>query len=405
MIDPTTRSVSDINHTVVAAASSTSSSRARQFLSTCNCPSSASAYGSYSELVQDPSVDIIYVATPHSHHYQNTMLCLLAGKNVLCEKAFTVNAAQARKLVETAREKKLFLMEAVWTRFFPLSIQIRKMIEEGEVGAVHRVIADLSFGQDVENTWGKDGAKHRMVNPDLAGGAMLDRMFVIRSTELSVTLRTAPPYCFLILFYANTETQPVGIYPLTWCFQTLYHTVPAPSRKTPSVVSLVEKYETGADEKTSILLSFPAAPGGSHTAHGIALTSFRIATDPDGFNTAKPAIRIQGTKGEIQVDGPAFRPTRYRWIPKEEGTDPQVVREGRNEGVREVEVGIPGHGMFWEADECARCVRDVSWIPSYLSVFYAFFLLFWGGLVVSHGAVWVRKVEYVLLYNASMNRV
>lgn len=175
MIDPSTRSVSDVKHTVTAAASSSSSSRAKQFLETCKCPSSAAAYGSYEDLVKDPNVDIVYVATPHSHHYQNTMLCLLAGKHVLCEKAFTVNAAQAKKLVETAKEKKLFLMEAVWTRFFPLSIQIRKMIEDGELGAVHRVIADLSFGQDVENTWGADGAKHRMVNPDLAGGALLDR--------------------------------------------------------------------------------------------------------------------------------------------------------------------------------------------------------------------------------------
>lgn len=187
MIDPTTRSVTDITHTVTAAASSSSSSRARQFLQKCHCPSSASAYGSYEELVRDPNVDIIYVATPHSHHYQNTMLCLLGGKNALCEKAFTVNAKQARKLVETAKEKKLFLMEAVWTRFFPLSIQIRNMIEGGEVGAVHRVIADLSFGQDVENTWGADGAGHRMVNMDLAGGALLDCMFVTILDSLSLT--------------------------------------------------------------------------------------------------------------------------------------------------------------------------------------------------------------------------
>ena len=103
------------------------------------------------------------------------MLCLLNGKHVLCEKAFTVNAAQAKKLVQTAKEKKLFLMEAVWTRFFPLSVQIRKLIKDGELGAIHRVIADLSFGQDVENTWGADGAKNRMVNMNLAGGAMLDR--------------------------------------------------------------------------------------------------------------------------------------------------------------------------------------------------------------------------------------
>ncbi|CAF9924162.1 hypothetical protein IMSHALPRED_006128 [Imshaugia aleurites] len=323
MIDPSTRSVSDIKHTVTAAASSSSSSRAKHFLETCKCPPSASAYGSYEELVKDPNVDIIYVATPHSHHYQNTMLCLLAGKNVLCEKAFTVNATQAKRLVETAKEKKLFLMEAVWTRFFPLSLQIRKMIENGDLGAVHRVIADLSFGQDVEKTWGADGAKHRMVNPDLAGGAMLD----------------------------------LGVYPLTWCFQTLYHTVPTTLRKPPSVLAAVEKYTTGADENTSILLTFPSAPGGK-PAHGVALTSFRVATDPDGFNTARPAIRIQGTKGEIQVDGPAFRPTHYRFIPAADDRDPQVVKAGRNEEVREVECEIPGQGMFWEADECGRCIRD-----------------------------------------------
>jgi dihydrodiol dehydrogenase / D-xylose 1-dehydrogenase (NADP) len=98
-------------------------------------PSSAKAYGSYEELVADKDVDIIYVATPHSHHYQNAMLALEAGKNVLCEKAFTVNAAQAKKLVEKAKEKNLFLMEAVWTRYFPLSIYVRDVITSGKVYA------------------------------------------------------------------------------------------------------------------------------------------------------------------------------------------------------------------------------------------------------------------------------
>lgn len=324
MIDPSTRNVSDLKHKVVAAASSSSSSRAKQFLEACKCPSSAAAYGSYEELVMDKNVDIIYVATPHSHHFQNAMLCLLNGKHVLCEKALTVNAAQARTLFGVAKERNLFLMEAVWTRFFPLSIQIRKMIESGELGAIHRVIADLSFGQDVENTWGADGARHRMVNMDLAGGALLD----------------------------------LGIYPLTWCFQTIYHTVPAALRKAPTIVSSVVKYATGADEKTSMLLTFPSAPGGNHVAHGIALTNFRVATDPDGHYTSGPAIRIQGTKGEVQVSGPAFRPEHYRFIPAEEDIDAQRVRPGKNEKVREFDYPIPGQGMFWEADECARCLRD-----------------------------------------------
>lgn len=148
MLDPSSRDVSDVKHIVVAAASSSSVDRAKQFLADCSCPSDAKAYGSYPELVKDPNVDIVYVATPHSHHYQNTMLCLLAGKHVLCEKAFTTNAAQAKKIIETAKEKKLFLMEAVWTRFFPMSIHIRKMIQDGELGDVHRVIADnVRFSQ------------------------------------------------------------------------------------------------------------------------------------------------------------------------------------------------------------------------------------------------------------------
>lgn len=111
--NPETRGVNDIEHKVVAAASSSSSKRAEEFLKEVRAAEGAKAYGSYKELVQDPNVDIIYVATPHSHHYQNVRLCLEAGKNVLCEKAFTTNAAQLEVLIKIAKEKNLFLMEAV----------------------------------------------------------------------------------------------------------------------------------------------------------------------------------------------------------------------------------------------------------------------------------------------------
>ncbi|KAL8950167.1 MAG: hypothetical protein Q9222_003795, partial [Ikaeria aurantiellina] len=171
ILDPSTRDVSDVKHEVKAVASSSSIDRAKKFLQECKVPEGAAAYGSYDELVKDKNVDIIYVATPHSHHYQNVMLCFEHGKHVLCEKAFTVNAAQTKKLVEVAKAKNLFLMEAVWTRFFPLSIQIRKFIEDGNLGAVHRVIADTSFGDDIEK---KYGTSHRMVNMELAGGCLLD---------------------------------------------------------------------------------------------------------------------------------------------------------------------------------------------------------------------------------------
>ncbi len=113
IVNPETRDRRDIEHVVVAAASSSSVDSAKAYLKEVQAPQSAKAYGSYKELVADKNVDIIYIATPHSHHYQNAMLCLEAGKNVLCEKSLTSNAAQAEALIKKAKEKNLFLMEAV----------------------------------------------------------------------------------------------------------------------------------------------------------------------------------------------------------------------------------------------------------------------------------------------------
>ncbi len=228
MLDPSSRDVSDIKHTVVAAASSSSAERAQKFLQECNCPSDAAAYGSYTELVNDQNVDIVYIATPHSHHYQNAMLCLEAGKHVLCEKSFTVNAAQTKKLVETAKAKKLFLMEAVWTRYFPLSIQVRKLITDGVIGDVHRVIADLSFGDNVEEKW---GTEHRMVNMNLAGGALLDRR---PSHQLSGT-RDINITCSRHLRYnlglPNPLPYPTRVRPQTSKSRQLYDQIPLHRRR------------------------------------------------------------------------------------------------------------------------------------------------------------------------------
>lgn len=256
LVNPEYRDVKDVAHKVVAAASSSSVDRAKQFLKTVKAPEAAKAYGSYKELVADKDVDIVYIATPHSHHYQNAMLCLEAGKNVLCEKAFTVNAAQTKALVEKAKEKNLFLMEAVWTRYFPLSIYVRETITSGRLGKVHRSSADLSMSMNPEKTFPDT---HRMVNLELAGGALLD----------------------------------LGIYALTWVFQTLYHTQPAESRKAPSVVSSMKKYHTGADVQTTMLLTFPRSEDVGADAHGVATAGMRTAADPDDKGTAGPAIRVQ----------------------------------------------------------------------------------------------------------------
>lgn len=178
LLDPSTRNVNDVHHVVQAAASSTSADRAKAFLKEVGAPD-GKAYGSYKELVNDPDVDIVYVATPHSHHYQNTRLCLEAGKPVLLEKAFTTNAEQGKSLIDLARQKGLFLMEAQWTRYFPLAVNIRKMVTDGTLGDIRRMFADNAFGEDVEK---KFDVKHRIVNKDLAGGALLDRTYLLYTT-------------------------------------------------------------------------------------------------------------------------------------------------------------------------------------------------------------------------------
>jgi predicted dehydrogenase len=125
------------------------------------------AYGSYEALVRASDVDLVYVGTPHPLHYENVRMALEAGKGVLCEKAFTVNRRQAEELVALARAKKLFLMEAMWTRFLPALAEVRRIVASGEIGAVHQVNAELGFKAAV-------GPEHRLLNPELGGGALLD---------------------------------------------------------------------------------------------------------------------------------------------------------------------------------------------------------------------------------------
>lgn len=127
----------------------------------------ARAYDSYEALVSDPEIDAVYVATPHRFHYENAMLCLDADKPVLCEKPLTVNAGQARELVEKARAKGLFLMEGLWTRYFPIYHQVRQWLDKGEIGQVRLLTS--TFGVRVPRD-----LEDRLLNPDLAGGALLD---------------------------------------------------------------------------------------------------------------------------------------------------------------------------------------------------------------------------------------
>ena len=123
------------------------------------------AYGSYEEMLSDENVDLVYIATPHSHHLEHGKLCISYGKPVLCEKSFTANAAQARELLDYAAEKKVFITEAIWTRYMPSRKMIDDIIASGELGEIKMISANLGY----ELT-----DKERMLRPELAGGALLD---------------------------------------------------------------------------------------------------------------------------------------------------------------------------------------------------------------------------------------
>lgn len=122
-------------------------------------------YGSYEELVADPKVDLVYVATPHSRHYEDMKLCIAAGKNVLCEKSFTLNAVQAADIKRLAKEAGVYVAEAIWTRYQPSRKLINDTIASGIIGEVKTLTANLSYAMM---------NKERIWNPELAGGALLD---------------------------------------------------------------------------------------------------------------------------------------------------------------------------------------------------------------------------------------
>lgn len=146
----------------VYAIASRSIQKAESFAKEYNIPK---AYGNYAEMVTDPQVDLVYIATPHSHHFEHSMLALENGKPVLVEKAFTANGSQAERLIQTAKDKGLFITEAIWTRYMPLSHKVKEIMESGIIGEPRIITATLCYM--MEN-------KERIVRADLCGGALLD---------------------------------------------------------------------------------------------------------------------------------------------------------------------------------------------------------------------------------------
>ncbi|XP_016141204.1 trans-1,2-dihydrobenzene-1,2-diol dehydrogenase [Sinocyclocheilus grahami] len=155
------KTLSHEDHQIVAVAAR-SLERAEKFAKTHGIPK---AYGTYQELVKDPNIDVLYIGVLHTHHLQVGLLFLNAGKNVLCEKPFAMNLREVRQLISAARENNVFLMEAVWTRFFPVSLEIGRLLSRGDVGEVKVVRAD--FGVPLTHV-------QRAVQKELGGGALLD---------------------------------------------------------------------------------------------------------------------------------------------------------------------------------------------------------------------------------------
>ncbi|KPK96842.1 MAG: dehydrogenase [Planctomycetes bacterium SM23_65] len=200
---------------------------------------------SYEALANDPDVDVVYISTPHSLHHDNTILCLEAGKHVLCEKPFAINVRQGDEMIRVAREKKLFLMDAVWSRFQPAHMKLRELVGEGAIGEVRMVHSDFGF-----RTGGVD-PKQRLFNPELGGGALLD--VGVYNVQLASML-FGPP------------TQ---------------------------VKALAHLGETGVDEQAAVILA--------HKDGRLAVSSTAIRT-----KTMHEAI-VYGTKGWITIDPPWWR--------------------------------------------------------------------------------------------------
>ena len=204
------------------------------------------AFGSYQELVEHPEVDVIYVASPHAQHHEHTLLCLNHGKAVLCEKAFAINSRQATEMVELARRKNIFLMEALWSRFLPHYLKVREMISEGMIGEVKGVLANFGFKPT-------DPVPDRLFNPALGGGALLD----------------------------------IGIYPVFFAQSIL--------GKPDKILASMDIASTGVDEQCSMIFQYK----NGQTASLFSSLSSNLETDADIF----------GTKGRIRLTSRFYEPS------------------------------------------------------------------------------------------------
>jgi len=234
-------------------------------------------FASYEELVADADVDAVYVSTPHPMHHSAALLAIRAGKAVLVEKPFTINAGEARELVAEARSRGTFLMEAMWTRFLPHVVKIRELLAQGRLGDVRSVLAD--HGQ-----WFTKDAEHRLFAPALGGGALLD----------------------------------LGIYPISFASMIF-------GRPT-KITAVSDQAFTGVDAQTSVLLQYGAGQ------QAVLFTS---------LETRSPNwAAINGTDARIEIDGVFYAPSNFRVVHRDGGVERfNVPHDGQGLRHQAAEVG------------------------------------------------------------------
>jgi predicted dehydrogenase len=262
------RDLTFLNNHIVAAVGSRTQEKAEEFaIEFPGC----TAHGSYEKLVTNPEIDAIYVATPHPMHLTNTILALKAGKPVLCEKPFSINASQARAMVEASIENNVALLEAMWMRFLPHIHQVRKIITSGVLGDIISVTAD--HGQRLA-----DQGIARLVEPSLAGGALLD----------------------------------LGIYPVSFA-----HMVLGVPEKVQASAVMTDK---GVDASTSILFTYASGAQAILTTTMIAQTPCRAV--------------VSGVNGWLEIDRTFYNPTTMR-VHLYDGTTTEYPSNYQGHGLRE----------------------------------------------------------------------
>jgi len=259
----------------------------------------AKAYGSYEELVTDPNVDVVYVGTIHTLHLPHTKMALLAGKPVICEKPLAVNQREAEEMIDLARSKGLFLMEAMWTRFFPIYRKLREILEGKDIGIPRCVQADFGFV-------GPTDPKHRLLDPTLAGGAMLDIGIYLVQLATMIFGNVEPEMkCTAILSNENVDQE--GSLSLTW------------------------------KDKGSASLLFTLR-----------------ATTPE--NTV-----IMGDQGFLRIHGPAHCPTRMT-VSKASGDRGEFLEEDFNFPLPKLKAGLSvnypaSEGMLYQVLAAEKCIQ------------------------------------------------